>query len=242
MRMHRMISRIAGVAREAGWYARRRLTGMSYADYYAMRMNSIVRRNPEWGLNNDRDFQLKFLIEHGLQPSSRLLDYGCGALAAGILFVDYLQPNRYVGVDIADGVVAEGHKRLRSLGLGEKQAELFVVQGTSLKALAGRRFEFIWAQSVLTHMPPDDVRSLLREVRPLLAPGGTFYASFARSTRVRQRRFKDWYYTLEFMRSAAAQADYTIDFPSDWRHPHDPEGRVDTMMKLVPAKTSATPD
>ena len=99
------------------WY---RLRGKSYSEYYARRMDRIVRRNPAWGLNLNREFQLDYLKAKGFLPHHRLLDYGCGALSAGIHFIGYLDADRYVGVDISRAVLEEGLRRVASAGLEAK--------------------------------------------------------------------------------------------------------------------------
>lgn len=228
-----IVANIASYLREIGWVIWRRLTGASYADYYAKRMDSIVRRNPNWGLNNDRRFQLEFARNHGLSRGAMMLDYGCGALAAGMLFIDYLDVGCYIGADISAGVIDEGHRRLADSGLSGKGAQLQLIRGTSLEQLRNERFDFVWAQSVLTHMPPEDVRSLFVEVGSLLRSDGVFFATFSRDDKVHEHQFKDWYYTREHMRSTAEDTGYDLEFVDTWRHPHDPEGRVDTMMKLT---------
>lgn len=47
----RLASRFYEYLREAVWYTRHLVRGTSYAEYYADRMNRIVTRNPDWGLN-----------------------------------------------------------------------------------------------------------------------------------------------------------------------------------------------
>lgn len=57
------------------------------------------------------ELQLEFMIAQGLRPEHRLLDVGCGALRAGIRFVDYLQPAGYYGIDINQTLLDAGFER-----------------------------------------------------------------------------------------------------------------------------------
>ena len=221
-----------GYVRDGMFYLKHKIKGTSYREYYAERMNRLVQRNPRWGLNLNKRFQLDYLIGHGLRPNHSMLDYGCGALAAGIHFIEYLSPGHYVGVDISDGVIAEGRRRLAERGLEGKRPELYVIRGASLAPLAERRFDVVWAQSVLTHMPPADVEDLLNRLRRHLSAGGVFYATFALTEgENRQRRFKDWYYTRDFFAAVAAKYSLRLEFMPDWRHPDDLDG-VDTLAKF----------
>src|SRR5829696_7156995 len=53
--------------------------------------------------------QLDFMVEHGLEPTSRLIDIGCGPLRAGIHFVDYLDPGNYYGIDVNGTLLDAGY-------------------------------------------------------------------------------------------------------------------------------------
>jgi ubiquinone/menaquinone biosynthesis C-methylase UbiE len=227
-----ILSRGAGFARESIWYAFHKLTGSSYVAYYASRMDSIVSRNPAWGLSLDRSFQLDYLRTHGLAPGMALLDYGCGALAAGILFIQYLDTSRYFGVDISSKALEEGRRRLGGQGLEHKKPTLVHLKDLSLAGLEGRRFDVIWAQSVFTHMPPDDIRAALAQLRTLMDASSRFYATYGWSAQGPvQKRYKDWYYNLPYFNAVAKEAGLAVEEMGDWRHPADPEG-LDRMLRF----------
>jgi ubiquinone/menaquinone biosynthesis C-methylase UbiE len=227
-----ILSRGAGLARESLWYALHKLTGSSYVDYYARRMDSIVSRNPAWGLSLDRSYQLEYLRKHGLAREMAMLDYGCGALAAGLLFIQYLDAAKYFGVDISSKVLEEGGLRLRRQGLEHKNPTLVHLTGLSLAQLEGRRFDVIWAQSVFTHMPPDDIRAALAQLRRLMHADARFYATYAWSAQGPvQKNYKDWYYNPSYFSDAAREAGLTVEEMADWRHPADPAG-LDRMLRF----------
>lgn len=233
------LRRSVGYLKEASYYLDYKISDKTYSDYYAERMNRIVTKNPDWGLNLDKTFQLQYLIDHGLTRNSKLLDYGCGALAAGVLFIDYLAPGRYTGVDISEKTLTEGEKRINNRGLENKNAQLFHLASTTLADLKPKTFDVMWAQSVFTHMPPEDIRSLLPSLRSLMHSESTFYASFAFNTASedttlsKQRRFKDWYYTEAFFQEAAAASDLDVNIMDDWSHPDDPDN-CDRLLRFVP--------
>ncbi len=234
-----LLRSIAGYLREAIYYLQYKLSNKTYADYYAGRMDRIVTRNPNWGLNLDKSFQLKFLTQHGLTPQSRFLDYGCGALAAGILFIDYLDANLYTGLDISEKTLEEGNNRIRNSKLSNKKATLIHLKSDDLSVLADNTYDILWAQSVFTHMPPEDISSLLPRLRRLMHKNSVFYASFAlditvpTASNAQQRRFKDWYYNEAFFSEAAENAGLNVTIANDWNHPDDPDGH-DRLLKFTP--------
>jgi SAM-dependent methyltransferase len=218
-------------------YIGHKLTGSSYSKYYAERMDRVVRRNPGWGLNLNKKFQLDYLSAHGLRPDSSLLDYGCGALAAGIHFIEYLQPGRYTGMDISAEVLAEGRRRLESKNLLDKRPELHLIESGSLAVLGHKQFDVIWAQSVLTHMPPGDIHNMLRDIRPHMHAGSRFFATFACTDgNTHQKRFKDWYYNVDFFQHEAGLLNLCMEVMADWKHPDDRTGS-DILIELTLTQT-----
>lgn len=230
----RWLSSAVSYLRDGTLYVEHRLRGTPYGSYYARRMDYIVRRNPNWGLNLNKRFQLDYLISHGLTPESTLLDFGCGALAAGIQFIEYLDARKYIGIDVSHEAVMEGRRRLAAKSLIDtKQPEVSVIEPGTLDVLGDRTFDFIWAQSVFTHMPPDDVRVLLLGIGRHMHVGSRFFASFAHTDNdPHQRRFKDWYYNADFFQCAAEVSNLQAKIMTDWRHPNDPAGR-DTLVQFT---------
>jgi len=232
-RVRRAARRTVETLSEALLYARYRLSGKTYADYYAARMDRVVAQNPGWGLNLNKQFQLDYLRAHGLERTSALLDYGCGALAAGLRFIDYLDAGCYTGVDISARVLEEGHRRIRAAQLTQKAPRLLRLTSPDLSFLPSGAYDFIWAQSVFTHMPPEDITTLLPQLRRCLKPQGAFYATFALSEDgIRQRRFKDWYYDFAFFGSTAMSSGLKATLMEDWSHPDDPDGK-DRLVRFI---------
>jgi SAM-dependent methyltransferase len=223
---------------DASTYAIHRLRGGDYVGFYAKKMDRLATHSPEraTGTPENRRFQIDYLRTHGLIPDSYMLDLGCGTVAAGVHFVGYLDAGRYVGADISRQCLDVGGRRLAEAGLSNKEAALVLLPGGSLAPLAGKAFDIIWAQSVLTHMPPEDIRRMLTAARSLLRPGGLFYATFAFDPAgVRQRKTKDWYYSEDAIGRIAHETGYDAEVLRDWRHPASAQ---DKLLKLSPRSLS----
>jgi SAM-dependent methyltransferase len=213
-------------------YWRHRVIGRSYRRFYARMMDQRIRERPDWGLDLPKRFQLEYLIRQGLEPGSTLLDYGCGAVAAGLHMIEYLNPGGYTGVDISEGVLEEALRRVRRAGLADRRPTLWHLTRGSLHDLPRLPRDFVWAQSVLTHMPPDDVRELLALLPAYLAPKGRVFATITRGQKsVEQRNLKDWRYSLTTIADVARDCGFALRICTDWQHPDDPEG-LDTMLEL----------
>jgi SAM-dependent methyltransferase len=123
-----------------------------------------------------REFQLRFLKEHGLAPSHYLLDLGCGTLRGGIPIIDYLEAGHYYGVDIKSEAIAEARKELRRERLVAKDPQLFVAPDVSTFS-ADVRFDFIWAFSVFIHMRDPILDGALGVVARHLRDDGECYGN-----------------------------------------------------------------
>lgn len=124
--------------------------------------------------------QLEFLVAEGLRPEHFLLDVGCGCLRAGIHFVRYLEPDHYYGLDVNASLLQAGYDvELRAAGLQDRLPRAHLLQdGAFACQRFGRAFDFALAQSVLTHLAPEQARACLAGVARALRPGGRFYATF----------------------------------------------------------------
>lgn len=124
-------------------------------------------------------WQLGYMVGAGLRPTHNLLDVGCGSLRGGRLFVGYLEPGRYWGFDKVEALLDAGWWELGKAGMGGRKAHLYVVKDFDLSRLPDDlRFEYALAQSVFTHLLPDQILGCLRAVVPRLERFGQFHATF----------------------------------------------------------------
>jgi len=112
----------------------------------------------------------------GLQPVHYLLDIGCGTLRGGIPLIRYLQDGHYVGIEVRAKVLDEGRKELREAGLEGKNPTLLLSPDIS-RFNIDRKFDYIWAFSVLIHMSDTILNDALSFVSRHLSEEGVFYAN-----------------------------------------------------------------
>ena len=123
-----------------------------------------------------RRFQIEFLRKFGLQPRHFLVDIGCGVLRGGVPIIDYLEQGHYFGIEARPNVLDEGRKELRESKLEHKQPQLTVAEHLSNVSL-GRKFDYIWAFSVLIHLQDDILEEVIGFVARHLEDNGVFYAN-----------------------------------------------------------------
>jgi cyclopropane fatty-acyl-phospholipid synthase-like methyltransferase len=195
-------------------------------------MNRIVTENPNWGLNLGKEFHLNFLKKHGLKKTDVFLDYGCGALSSGMHFINYLDANKYHGIDISPKVIEEGKKRVVKNNLENKNAFIKCIDSNEDFIIKNVKFDLIWSQSVFTHLPEDVARRIILNLKSLLSEKGKFYLTFNLNTineDVKQKNFKDFYFPISFFNKICDELDLNSEVIHDWTHPDDPEN----LNKLI---------
>jgi len=122
--------------------------------------------------------QFTLMTALGLREGHTLLDIGCGSLCGGRLFIPYLLADRYFGIEpevwlIEDGITHEVGRDLQRM----KRPVFRHVSDFSAAAF-GVPFDFVLAQSILTHVSRTQLERCLEQVSQSLAPEGLFAASF----------------------------------------------------------------
>jgi len=124
--------------------------------------------------------QKGFLVNQGLKPHHRFIDMGCGSLRAGVPLTDYLDANRYYGVDISADLLDAGYEReIAPAGLDAKLPRSHLAANAEFDATGfGVRFDYGIAQSVFTHMPISRLTDCLTALAPVFEDGGRFYVTY----------------------------------------------------------------
>lgn len=145
-----------------------------YAWYARRRLRSGWHRPQTLGSDHNRDFQRRralamraLLVELGLRPEHALLDYGCGSLWVGEALIEYLLPDRYVGLDVVDDFWREALGRLDPALVAAKRPRLGLVGAVSNTA-AGPP-DVILATAVLMHVPPEGLADFFARLLALAA-------------------------------------------------------------------------
>ncbi len=159
-----------------------------------------------------RQFQIDYLKSVGLKPESFLLDIGCGTLRGGVPLIEYLESGHYHGVERRAEVLEEGKKELEKNGLSGKSPVLRAVEDLSTESF-GRKFDFIWAFSVLIHLEDDILFGCLDFVSRHLEEGGSFYANvkLGVGNEGKWEEFPVVWRTLEFYQENAARYGMNVE-------------------------------
>ncbi|NGO72302.1 class I SAM-dependent methyltransferase [Streptomyces boncukensis] len=203
----------------------RRATGDDHVAYYRAVMRSDTARNPNGAVgtaSQERwmalgELQFSYLRSHGLAPSHRLLEIGCGNLRAGWRFIDYLEPGHYYGVDISPDILLAAQRVLVSHGLQHKLPHLCVVDNLRLAHFPDAHFDAVHAHSVFSHSPRHVIEECLTHVPRVLKPGGFFDFTYNRTDGTEHHVLReDFYYRPGTLIALAEARGLTATPMEDW--------------------------
>jgi SAM-dependent methyltransferase len=180
--------------------------------------------------------QFDFMVEHGLQPSHRLLDVGCGSLRGGVQFVRYLEDGHYYGIDRKQWLLdAAVNIELPEAGLGDKTVHLLCRDDFDVSSF-NVAFDYALSISVLTHLPWNSILRCLVNVQRALKPGGQYYATFFEdrggshmTTPIEQPfggiiTYPDqdpYHYTFDVFEELAQRVGLNVTYIGEWQHPRN---------------------
>jgi len=122
--------------------------------------------------NELQAYQLTAVRRLGLLPGHTLLDLGCGPLQGGEMFIRYLDPQCYVGVDHRRAVIEVGHEQIAQHALKAKAPRLLFSESFGDVELGASSFDFIWASQVLYYFDEPTMAQLFEMVSRRLKPDG----------------------------------------------------------------------
>jgi cyclopropane fatty-acyl-phospholipid synthase-like methyltransferase len=121
--------------------------------------------------------QFELLKQVGCMPSSKVLEIGCGWLNAGTHIIAYLDKGNYVGIDPNEWLrnVAMKQNGVRQL-INDKQARFLSVSDFDASTV-GLKFDYIFANSVMTHFAHWQLEQFLTNTAKVLEQNGRILAS-----------------------------------------------------------------
>jgi hypothetical protein len=118
------------------------------------------------------------LLQEGLQPSSRVLDVGCGALRLGYWLMRFLDPDCYLGIEPQQSMREAGLRHLIEPEVVERARPRFSSNDDFDFSVFDERLDFVYARSIWTHASKPQIRSMLASFGSTPSPGAVFLASY----------------------------------------------------------------
>lgn len=166
--------------------------------------------------------QFNLLTLLGLREQHQLLDVGCGSLRGGRLFIPYLRPGHYFGIEPNAWLIQEGIAHEIGAELVALKQPRFAHNDDFNLDVFDTGFDFILAQSIFSHAGPTQIRCGLASACGVLKPWGLLVATFGE--RIKDEARDEWVYPgLNFYRWSS-MAGFCAEAglhcrKLDWPHP-----------------------
>ncbi len=204
-----------------------------YIQTYRERMDKQIKLGPQdsrWRPRTPRwtrigKMQFRFLVQHGLKPEHTLLDIGCGTLRGGIHFIRYLQPGNYTGIDISPEAIKVAKQLVKEEGMADLRPRLLLTADSQFKEFSGETFDFLFAYSVFSHLPPEEIEETFQNIGEIMGKNSVFFFTFkpadGRRDIGREMRF-NFRYSFRFFQELARKHGLDIELlepPSAHNYP-----------------------
>ena len=147
-------------------------TSQSSSKYY----RSFVGPEDKYDIFSAIQFNL--LTSLGLLENHRLLDIGCGSLRSGRLFIPYLQPERYFGIEPHEWLVEQGISNQIGHDIIGLKKPSFVYDDNFSFGRFDKKFDFLLAHSIFSHTTQSQLRQCLAEASQVMTTSSIFAATF----------------------------------------------------------------
>lgn len=137
---------------------------------------SLVGPPHIYDLVSEMQFNLLTLL--GLREEHTLLDIGCGSLRGGRLFIVYLQPGHYFGLEPDVWLVQQGIEKELGQEIIQRKRPHFSHDRNFTCTVFRQEFDFLLAQAIFSHAAPGQIRRCLAEARKCMKPTSLFAATF----------------------------------------------------------------
>lgn len=121
--------------------------------------------------------QAEILFSEGATPDSHILEVGCGCLSAGLVLIERLNSDRYVGIEPNAWLVDASLRRREARVIAEAKRPVFLVNLDFDASSTGRTFDYVLSHSILSHAAHWQLPRFLKNVGSCLAPHGRIFAS-----------------------------------------------------------------
>jgi SAM-dependent methyltransferase len=122
--------------------------------------------------------QLALLYGAGLREDHSVLDLGCGSLRAGRLLIPFLNSGRYCGIEPNEWLVEQGIQKNLGGDMVRMKSPRFDHNDRFDCEVFDQKFDYVVAQSILSHTKIDMARRCVANVAKALEPDGIFLLTF----------------------------------------------------------------
>jgi hypothetical protein len=188
-----------------------------YEQYYVHRVMSKIRSgqgHPAIGptarpLRNESEL-LDFLRTHGLQTGDLTIDYGCGSLRLAPPLIEFLEPGKYWGMDLAQDFLDFGHAHLDPELAKVKRPRLDVIDDRIIQRARAEQPRYIISWHVCSKVPENRFDAYIGNIASMMTAGATALIHFPEAAGLRKQTGLAWARPRSQLAAAVARANPEI--------------------------------
>ena len=184
-------------------------------------------------IGGEKDFEdygqilFKALLEFNIKSNSITFDIGCGCLRIGKHFINYLEKDRYFGLEPEEELIKYALKNLVSKKLIKNKNPKFTSNYNFDLSGFRKKAEFVIINSIFTHINKKDVLNCLSEVCKYLDDDGKVIATFLKTKKpqiqiLNSHNHRNFFYTIDEMKYIGKCVGLKSNYlGNDWGHPRN---------------------
>src|SRR5262245_24454489 len=186
--------------------------GRSFKDFYADTAISCIANGKRHGSLGPKlksgaiegaSRTFKWLLGQGVQPNDMVVDYGCGTLRIGLRLIEFLDADRYVGMDIDERILNLGRASLPPTLIDSKRPALELISAESLDCIAAKSPRWGFSKGVLQHVPPSELHEYFMRLSYLIHAGAIGFIRARVAPTVNRLGVKTWVHNLSQLEATA---------------------------------------
>jgi len=138
--------------------------------------------------------QFSLLFQLGMREDHTVLDFGCGSLRLGRLLIPFLRPGGYHGIDPNAWLIDDALSHEIGRDIVKIKSPSFGYNDNFDCAVFGKQFDFIMAQSIITHTGPDLAEPFFVSASKALKQDGIVLFSYFKNDGTAELPENGWHY------------------------------------------------
>lgn len=185
------------------------------------------------GSSNKKDFDsmghehFNYLQFHKLKPHHVFFDVGCGALRTGQYVIPYLNPGNYYGLDRMPELIEYGLNEVLTPDIVFHNKPKFSVNNEFNCNFIDKQVDYVWCQSLMSHLSTADIKDCLNKISEKLSPSGRIFFTYFQmeglkesvSDAQKSHSKEDLFYSEEYMDKIVASCNLKKIYNNPVGHP-----------------------
>ena len=150
-----------------------------------------------------------YLRRFPIEPSTKLIDYGCGSLRVGSHFIRFLDPGCYFGLDLTSDLYEIGCDIIGPEMIARKAPRFGSIETAAVDEAVRFDADFVFSTSVAFHVHPEEMPLYHANLVKLTnKPGASLFFDTKISTEPLRYRERAWAWPMEIYLKALAPLQF----------------------------------